>query len=135
MTAVHGQTPPRRLHPYHGVRHQALSHQDFERCLDHCHWLLNMIRDDHQSLTNILWTYEATFNSNGGVNLHNRHYWSRTNPQWMQEVEHQGRFSVNVWCGIIGGQIIGNLVNIPAGRCSTSFFSSGPTMVKRVIPE
>ncbi|ERL87486.1 hypothetical protein D910_04878 [Dendroctonus ponderosae] len=99
-----------RLHPYHGVRHQALSHQDFERCLDHCHWLLNMIRDDHQSLTNILWTYEATFNSNGGVNLHNRHYWSRTNPQWMQEVEHQGRFSVNVWCGIIGGQIIGPFI-------------------------
>ncbi|ERL91683.1 hypothetical protein D910_09010 [Dendroctonus ponderosae] len=69
----------------------------------------NLVKE-HEFLTNILWTYEATFNSNGGVNLHNMHYWSRANPHWMQEVEHQGRFSVNVWCGIIGGRIIGPFI-------------------------
>lgn len=66
--------------------------------------------ENHQLLSNILWTDEATFSSDGGVNLHNMHYWSRTNPHWMQEVQHQGRWSVNVWCGIIGGRIIGPFI-------------------------
>ncbi|KAH0998861.1 hypothetical protein HUJ04_004213 [Dendroctonus ponderosae] len=66
-TTVRRILKERKFHSYHVVLHQALSHQDFERRLDHCHWLPNMIRGDHQFLTNILWTDEATFNSNGGV--------------------------------------------------------------------
>ncbi|XP_050300704.1 uncharacterized protein LOC126739181 [Anthonomus grandis grandis] len=73
-----------RFHPYHLVLHQELSAQDFDRRLDHCHWLLGMIAEDPQVLSNILWTDEATFHSNGGVNLHNIHYWSPTNPHWMR---------------------------------------------------
>lgn len=96
-----------RLRPYHLVLHQALRAEDFDRRLDHCHWLLGMMAEDQQILSRILWTDEATFHSNGGVNLHNMHYWSRTNPHWMQEVQHQGRWSVNVWAGILGGRIIG----------------------------
>lgn len=69
-----------------------------------------MLREDHQLLLNILWTNEATFSSDSAVNLHNMHYWSRTNPHWMQEVHHQGRWSVNVWCGILGGRIIGPFI-------------------------
>lgn len=96
-----------RLHPYHVVLHQALTAQDYDRRLDFCHWFLDMLEDDPRFLCNILWTDEATFNSDGGVNLHNMHYWSQNNPHWMQEVQYQGRWSVNVWCGIIGGKIIG----------------------------
>lgn len=66
-----------------------------------------MITDDRQVLSRVLWTDEATFHSNGGVNLHNTHYWSRTNPHWMREVQNQGRWSVNCWAGILGGRIIG----------------------------
>ena len=66
-----------------------------------------MIAEDQQVLSRILWTDEATFHSNGEVNCHNSHYWSKTNPHWMQEVQHQGRWSVNCWAGILGGQIIG----------------------------
>lgn len=66
-----------------------------------------MISEDRNVLAKILWTDEATFHSNGGVNLHNMHYWSRDNPHWMREVQHQGRWSVNVWCGILDGRIIG----------------------------
>lgn len=99
-----------RLHPYHIVLHQALTAQDYDRRLDHCYWLQNMISEDRDFLSRILWTDEATFHSNGGVNLHNMHYWSRDNPHWMQEVQHQGRWSVNVWCGILGGRVIGPFI-------------------------
>lgn len=95
------------MHPYHVVLHQALVPEDFDRRLDHCRWLLNMVAETPEILSHILWTDEATFRSDGSVNLHNMHYWSRTNPRWMQEVQHQGRWSVNVWCGILGGKIIG----------------------------
>lgn len=87
--------------------HQTLNEEDFDRRLNHCHWLLAMISDDPSFLSKILWTDESTFSSDGRVNLHNMHYWSAENPHWMCEVQHQGRWSVNVWCGIIGGSIIG----------------------------
>jgi hypothetical protein len=89
------------------VLHQALTEMDFDRRLDYCHWFLGMDNENPQFVSNILWTDEATFSSDGGVNCHNMHYWSAENPHWMQQVQHQGRWSVNVWCGIIGGTIIG----------------------------
>lgn len=98
------------MHPYHLVLHQTLTPEDFDRRLDHCHWLLSMLAENPNLLSTILWTDEATFTSNGGVNLHNMHYWSRSNPHWMQQVQHQGRWSVNVWCGVLGGRIIGPFI-------------------------
>lgn len=95
------------LHPYHIELHQALLETDFDRRLDYCHWLNSMINEDPDFLSRILWTDEATFSSNGGVNLHNMHYWSPVNPHWMREVNYQNRWSLNVWCGILGDRIIG----------------------------
>ena len=92
-----------RLHPYHVVLHQALTEIDFDRRIDYCHWLLGMVNENPQFLSTILWTDKASFSSDGGVNCHNMHYWSAENPHWMQEVQHQGRWSVNVWCGTIIG--------------------------------
>lgn len=66
-----------------------------------------MIRENPNFLSRIFWTDEATFSSTGGVNLHNMHYWSEQNPHWMRQVEHQNRWSLNVWCGIVEGKIIG----------------------------
>jgi len=98
------------MHPYHIVLHQELKAQDFDTRLNFCNWLLNMIEDDPELLTHILWSDEATFCCDGSVNLHNMHYWSEVNPHWMREVQHQARWSVNVWVGIIGGQIIGPFI-------------------------
>lgn len=66
-----------------------------------------MISENRHFLSQILWTDEATFNSDGRVNVHNMHYWAAENPHWLVEVQHQGRWSLNVWCGILGGNIIG----------------------------
>lgn len=97
----------KKLHPYHVVLHQALSNSDFDNRLNYCYWLKNMIRDNPQFLSKILWTDEASFTNTGRVNLHNMHYWSDNNPHWMREVDNQHRWTVNVWCGIMDGMIIG----------------------------
>lgn len=89
------------------VRHQVLYIEDFDRRLIHCHWMLNMLAQDHRFLYRILWTDEATFHIDGTVNQRSTRYWSRTNPRWLHEVQAQGRWLLNVWCGILSGQIIG----------------------------
>ena len=60
-----------RLHPYHVVLHQALLERDFDNRLDFCYWMLNMVREEPRFISKILWTDEASFSSDGGVNLHN----------------------------------------------------------------
>lgn len=99
-----------KLHPYHLVIHQSLSEADFDHRLNFCNWLSNMCNENHQFLSHILWTDEATFTNAGGVNLHNMHYWSAENPHWMRETDFQNRWSVNVWCGIVGNKIIGPFI-------------------------
>lgn len=99
-----------KLHPYHVVLHQALSEDDYDRRLNYCHWLSEMCNENHQFLSLVLWTDEASFSSCGRVNLHNMHYWSQTNPHWMREVDHQNRWSVNVWCGVLEHRIIGPFI-------------------------
>ncbi|XP_050307004.1 uncharacterized protein LOC126743817 [Anthonomus grandis grandis] len=107
QSTVHRILRTHRLHPYHINLHQALSPPDFDQRLDFCHWLLSMIAENPQFLSTVLRTDEATFNSNGHLNLHNMHFWARNNPRWLGQVQHQGRYSVNVWCGIIGGRVVG----------------------------
>jgi len=61
---------------------------------------------------------ESTFSSGGVVNRHNSHCWAGENPRWMMERRMQGRWSINVWCGIVNQYVVGphffdgKLVNI-----------------------
>lgn len=96
-----------RLHPYHVALHQSLTVNDFESRLNFCNWMQNMVEENPNFLNRILWTDEATFKSNGRVNLHNMHFYAQQNPHWMRTVDNQHRWSVNVWCGILDGRIIG----------------------------
>ncbi|XP_076634364.1 uncharacterized protein LOC143348242, partial [Colletes latitarsis] len=57
--------------------------------------------------SNVLFTDEATFSNHGSINLRNAHYWSVGNLHWLREVDHQRQWSVNVWCGILNGKVIG----------------------------
>jgi hypothetical protein len=41
------------------------------------------------------------------VSRHNMHYWSIDNPHWVRHVDHQVRWSINVWGGIIGEHVLG----------------------------
>lgn len=99
-----------KLHPYHIQLHQALTNEDFNRRMIFCQRIIVKFQEDQNFLSKVLWTDEATFSNIGKVNRHNMHYWSRNNPHWMEQIDHQHRWSVNVWCGIIDGQIIGPFV-------------------------
>lgn len=77
QTVAHEILQEHKMHPYHIVLHQILNDNDYDSRLNHCHWLLGMIRENPNFLSQILWTDEATFSSTGAVNLHNMHYWSK----------------------------------------------------------
>jgi len=50
----------------------------------------------------VLFSDEATFHNTGQLNRHNFHYWSVENPHY-REVNHQHRWGLIVWCGILNG--------------------------------
>lgn len=96
-----------KYHPYHVSMHQELHGDDFHNRVTFCQWALERIRRNPDFFSRVLFSDESTFTNHGAVNRHNMHYWSIENPQWLRQVEHQRRWSVNVWCGIIGDKLIG----------------------------
>lgn len=58
----------------------------------------------------ILFTDEAQFTRDGINNFHNEHHWSEENPHATFERNFQHRFSVNVWCGMMGNHLFGPFI-------------------------
>jgi hypothetical protein len=58
-------------------------------------------------IRNILFTDEAYFTHDGFNNTGNSYLWDRHDPRGVVESNYKHRFSVNVWCGVIGVQLIG----------------------------
>ena len=91
------------LYPYHIQRVQHLEPADMCSRLDLCRW----INSNPRVIRNVLFTDEAHFTRDGVNNTRNSHLWGRDNPHGTIESNYQHRFSVNVWCGVIGDQLIG----------------------------
>lgn len=96
-----------KFHPYKLQLTHELNEDDFDRRMDFCEQMMERCNVDENFASNIVFSDEATFMLNGTVNRHNCRYWSRTNPHWMQEAHTQYPQKVNVWAGILRGQIIG----------------------------
>ena len=94
------------LYPYHDQRVQHLEPGDQARRMDLCHW----VKDHPELLSVILFTDEASFTRDGINNLRNVHTWSHGNPHATCVTHFQRRFSVNVWCGVLGNRLIGPFV-------------------------
>lgn len=96
------------LYPFHLQRVQALQPNDYFAREEFSQWILR-----NQELCNkILFTDEACFGRDGITNMRNSHVWSpmEENPHATYETHFQTRFSVNVWCGIIGNHLVGPFV-------------------------
>jgi hypothetical protein len=65
-----------------------------------------MLQRDRIFYRRIIWTDECTFTNNSILNRNIHRYWNQHNPRVIVETNYQ-RFSVNVWCGILGDQLIG----------------------------
>ena len=71
------------------------------------HWALEMIRNATHFFKYVLSSDEAKFYSDRQLNRHNCHYWSNGNPHWYRPLDHQNRWSIMAWCGIVNGYLIG----------------------------
>lgn len=95
------------LHPYHVQRVQTLLPGDYQNRVNFSRTILERYRDDPLFLTKILWSDESTFKKDGYMNMHNLHEWHVENPHLTRQDRSQYRFKVNMWTGILNGQIIG----------------------------
>ena len=93
------------MYPYN-VQRVHLGPGDFAQRLEFCKWL-NGSRQLHPY---ILFTDEVQFNRDGVNNTHNCHVWADENPHATVESNFQLRFSVNVWCAVLDGQLIGPFI-------------------------
>lgn len=95
------------LHPYHIQMHQDLSQLDRHIRQNFCVWVMDKWGEDENFFDFVLFTDESTFHNDGFVNRHNFHYYSDVNPNILRTVDRQHRWSVNVWGGIVGNDVIG----------------------------
>ena len=94
------------FYPYHDQPVQHLEPGDHAQHMDFCRWI-----QAHPELFGvILFTDESSFTWDGVNNSRNVHTWSQDNPHETTVTTFQSRFSVNVWCGVIGDRLIGPLV-------------------------
>lgn len=96
-----------RYYPYHLQRVQALLERDFVPRVEFSNWLLSEWDHDREFAKIIIFTDEAHFTRDGIFNFHNNHLWKTVNPHGLHIGKHQEKFSLNVWAGIVGDQILG----------------------------
>ena len=94
------------LYPYHDQRVQHLEPGGHDQRMDLCHW----IKAHPKLVSNILFTDEVSFTRDGVNNSWNVHTWSLDNPHETSVTNFQQRFSLNVWCGVLGNRLIGPFV-------------------------
>lgn len=86
---------------------------DYARWCNYCNFMVNTSEGNVSLLGEILWKDESTFTRVGIVKDHNVHYWSDHNVHYWslahipRTVWHQIHWSINVWCGTWGIQIVG----------------------------
>ena len=101
------------LHPFHATPVQGLLPPDMAQRLEFCNFLLEREFAEGTMLDKILWTDESQFTRDGITNFHNLHAWAPENPHLKKQTSFQHRFSVNVWAGVIGNNLIGPFILPP----------------------
>lgn len=96
-----------RFHAYHIQLHQAMSENDFQCRVQFCEWARARLQENPRFFMSVLFSDEATFHNNGCVNKHNFHFYAVENPRIFRERDYQHRWSINVWGGVIGCNVIG----------------------------
>jgi len=94
------------LYPYHDQMVHHLEPGDHAQLFDLCHW----ITAHPELLSVILFSDEVSFTRDGINNSRNVHKWSHEIPHETRVTNFRRRFSVNVWCGVLGNKLIGPFV-------------------------
>lgn len=104
---VHEVLKKHKFKPYIPQKVHALEENDRGRREQFCNFYCNLARQDPVIHTKIIWSDECTFSINGIFNRNIHRHWSQENPRVIVETNFQRRFSLNVWCGILGNRLIG----------------------------
>lgn len=96
-----------QLHPYHPQKVQAMGPADFAPRANFCAWFLQQCINTPHFPRQVLFTDEAHFTREAVFNCRNSHIWAEENPHATQARAFQQRFGINVWAGIIDGNLIG----------------------------
>lgn len=99
-----------KYHPYKYNVCQSLRPGDNERRREFCEWYTRQCDANDNFPSQILWSDESNFTNNGLFNRQNLRYWSTENPHVLRPARNQVRFGFNVWCGILGSQLIGPII-------------------------
>lgn len=99
-----------QLYPFHEQKVQALQPEDHPLRVNFCRWFLRKHAEFPNFSSIVLATDEAIFTRNGINNCHNSHIWAVENPHAVRRTHFQHRFSLNVWAGLVNGQLIGPFV-------------------------
>ena len=99
--------------------------------MDFCHW----IKAHPELLSVVLFSDVASFTRDGVNNLRNVHTWSHDNPHEKSVTNFQRRFTVNVWCGVLGNKLIGPFVfdNLTGNACEVFLLNELPGLLE-IIP-
>lgn len=96
-----------KMHPYKIDLVQHLRAGDSTRRLEFIAWFNIQFHNYPLIVNHILWSDESKFTNNGIMNKQNHRYWDDTNPHWSRETNFQTVWGINVWCGLVGGKLIG----------------------------
>jgi len=107
VVAVHNILKTNKMHPNIPELIQYLRIGDNERSLQFLSWFSIQFEIDNLFYNSVLWTDESKFTKNGIMNKKNNRFWDDTNPHWSREKTFRKVWGINVWCGLIGGILLG----------------------------
>jgi len=96
-----------KFHPYKIQSVQELSEDDFDRRIEFCEQMTELIIREPEILDNLIFSDEATFFLSGNVHKQNCRFWADHNPHWVEESHTQRPQKLNVWCGFSKRRIFG----------------------------
>lgn len=96
-----------QLHPYHLRQVQDILPQDRGVRVQFCEWLLDRHNRNHNFMSRIIFTDEASFTRSGVFNMRNSHVWAEENPRATRITHYQHSFKINVWAATLKNRIIG----------------------------
>jgi transposase len=96
-----------KYHPYKPQFVSKLYDWDYDQRLDFSFWVQGEIEEDRNFASNILFTDESTFTTNGIVSSQNSRWWSVNNPNFVVDHRDQYYQKTNVWCGMYNGRLLG----------------------------
>lgn len=103
---VHKVLRDDKVHPYHFQKVQQLLPRDFVVRREFCTKFIVDATANPVFPCRIFYTDECIFTNDGILNLHNYRHYIEENPHLVWENKSQYKFKLNVWAGLVDGELV-----------------------------